>query len=156
AFVRSPHAHARLVRIDATRARRTPGILAILTAADWIAHGLGELPSMFPVAFSDGRPMNMALRPPLTLDRVRHLGDNVAVVIADTWYQAQDAGEAMEIEYEPLAANVDAKHALDPETPVLHESLGTNLQLERRIGNEQEVEAAMASAAHVEELEIRA
>jgi carbon-monoxide dehydrogenase large subunit len=154
AFVRSPHAHARIVRIDCARARKLPGVLAVLTAKDWIAAGLGELRVKHPVPFSDGRPSNTVARPALANDRVCHVGDNVAVVIAEMLHQAQDAAEAVDVEYDPLPASADLRRALDPETIVIHRSIGTNLHLERRIGNEAEVEKALRTAHHVSEIEI--
>jgi carbon-monoxide dehydrogenase large subunit len=154
-FVRSPHAHARIVKTKVEAALSSKGVLAVLTGQDWLQDGLGELPSVFPVKFSDGRPMNVALRQALAVDRVRHIGEAVAVVIAETKNLAMSAAEIVQVEYERLPSNSDIKFALDAATPILHDHLGTNLQLERHIGNRQAVEEALANAAHVASIEIR-
>ena len=105
AFVRSPYGHARIVRISTREASAMPGVLRVLTAKEWDAAGLGRLiPPVVTVSFDDGRPMNCAKRPVFARDVVRHVGDQVAVVIARSDTQAQDAAEAVEVEYEELPA----------------------------------------------------
>src|SRR5438876_10357500 len=127
AFVRSPHAHARLERISVDRAKQLPGVLSILTAADWEAAKLGSLPCLHPVPSQDGKPMNEVTRPIFCDSKVRYVGDNIAAVIAETAHQAQDAAEAIEIEYSVLPSVVDPAEALAPGAPILHEEFGTNL-----------------------------
>jgi aerobic carbon-monoxide dehydrogenase large subunit len=156
AFLRSPHAHARIVRIDLTHAASLPGVLRILTAQDWAAAGLGELNVRHPMPFYDGRRSNTVNRPVLASQEVRHVGDNVALIVADTLDQALDAAAAIEVEYEALPAWVELRSALDAQAPLVHRSLGTNLHLERRIGNEAEVLNALKSCHHVAELETSA
>ena len=155
AFVRSPHAHARIERIDTARATAMAGVLRVLTAEDWRAAGLGVLPCLSPVPFSDGRPMNEALRPVFARGKVRHVGDTVAVVIAETRYQALDAAEAVEVDYTALPALIDAAKALDPDAPILHEEFGTNLVHQVEQGDAAAAEAAFRRAHHVTELEFR-
>jgi carbon-monoxide dehydrogenase large subunit len=155
AFLRSPHAHARINRIDSEAARQIPGVLRILTAADWKAAKLGELVCVHPMPFTDGRPMNEALRPCFADGHVRHVGDVVAAVVAEDRYAALDALDAIEVDYEILPAVTSAERALDADAPVVHARFGTNLVNEVVRGNRAAAEAAFASAAHVTELTFR-
>ena len=127
AFVRSPHAHARIIGIDASAAHGIPGVLRVLTAADWKSAGLGELTCVHPMPFSDGRPMNEVLRPCFASGVVQHVGDVVAAVVAEDRYAALDAVDAVEIDYEILPAHTSTEHALDSGVPVLHPRFGSNL-----------------------------
>ena len=97
AFVRSPHAHARITGLETAGAAAMPGVLRVLTAADWSAAGLGELTCVHPMPFSDGRPMNEALRPVFARDKVRHVGDVVAAVVAEDRDAALDGAEAVAV-----------------------------------------------------------
>jgi carbon-monoxide dehydrogenase large subunit len=155
AFVRSPHAHARIAHVSTEAAAAMPGVLAVLTAADWAADGLGELTCIAPVDFTDGRPMQEALRPALAADKVCHVGDTVVAVIAETRYQAMDAAEAVEVGYEPLPAVTDAALALAPDSPVLHERLGANLCQSVDYGDAAATDAAFARAHHVTRFDFR-
>ncbi|NQU69340.1 MAG: xanthine dehydrogenase family protein molybdopterin-binding subunit, partial [Rhodospirillales bacterium] len=152
AFVRSPHAHAIIGNIATARAAAMNGVLKVLTAADWEAAGLGKLVCVHPMPFSDGRPMNEALRPLFAKDRVRHVGDVVACVIAETRDQAQDAAEAVDVEYDPLPTVTDIARSLDAGAPVLHEEFGSNLVFEIERGDKAATEAAFAAAHHVTEM----
>ena len=113
AFVRSPHAHARILAIETGAAAAIPGVLRVLTADDWRAAGLGELTCVHPMPFSDGRPMNEALRPVFAADKVRHVGDVVAAVVAEDRAAALDAAEAVAVGYEALPSVTDFARALD-------------------------------------------
>src|SRR2546430_5575529 len=155
-FLRSPHAHARIVRIDTQRAAKLPGVLRILTGADWVAAGLGELKVGHPMPFYDGRSSNSVNRPVLAVQEVRHVGDNVALIVAETLDQALDAAAAIEVDYQEFIPCVEVKRALDATAPVVHRSLQSNLRLERRIGNEADVLNALKTCFHVAELEITA
>src|ERR1051325_2574569 len=95
AFVRSPHASARIRAIDTSRAAALPDTLLVLTAADWDAAGHGEFTVVHPMPFGDGRPMNDAPRPAFARDTVHHVGDIVAAVIAETRLPAADAAQAV-------------------------------------------------------------
>lgn len=152
AFVRSPHAHALIQNISTDAAARMDGVLRILTAADWAAAGLGELTVVHPMPFSDGRPMNTATRPVFAKDRVRHVGDIVAAVIAETRQAAHDAAEAVEVDYEPLSSVTEVAHALDADAPLVHEQFGSNAVFEVRKGDEAKVNEALAKAHKVVEL----
>ena len=149
AFVRSPHAHARIAGIDTRAAARMAGVLRVLTAEDWREAGLGALTCVHPMPFSDGRPMNEAPRPALAAGKVRHVGDVVAAVIAEDRYRAADGAEAVTVDYEPLPAVTDIAHALDPDAPILHEAFGANLVFEIERGDRAATEAAFAAAHHV-------
>ena len=116
-FVRSPHAHAAINGIDTSAARAMPGVLAVLTGADLA--GLGSVTSPMPVRGRDGAPIRPVHRPALATDRARHLGEPVALVVAESAAQAQDAAEAVVVDYDPLPAVTDAASALAPGAPVL-------------------------------------
>ena len=149
AFVRSPHAHARIRGIDAAPARARPGVLRVLTAADWQAAGLGALTCVHPMPFSDGRPMNEALRPALASGKVHHVGDVVAAVVADDRYAALDGAEAVAVDYEALPAVTDIARSLDEDAPVLHERFGSNLIFEIERGDRAATAAVFDAAHHV-------
>ncbi|MCZ6785672.1 MAG: xanthine dehydrogenase family protein molybdopterin-binding subunit, partial [Planctomycetota bacterium] len=146
AFVRSPHAHARIRGISTATAESLPGVLAVLTGEDARAAGLGDLACIWEVAQRDGSPMNEVTRPILVTDRVRHVGDTLAVVVAEDRYQAMDAAEAVEVDYEPLPAVVDTARALDSGAPLVHERFGSNIVTDWDIGDEAATEAAFAKA----------
>jgi carbon-monoxide dehydrogenase large subunit len=126
AFLRSPHAHAKILRIDTSAASRMPGVLRIVTGEDWAKAKLGKLVCVHPMPFTDGRPMREVLRPVLATGEVNHVGDVVAAVVAETRYQALDALEAIEVDYEPLPAIAKTGEALSAAAPLVHEHLGTN------------------------------
>ncbi len=153
-FLRSPHASARIVSINVDRARALPGVARVLTAADWAAAGLGELTCVHPMNFSDGRPMNEALRPAFARDWVCHVGDIVAAVIAETRYAAMDGAEAIDIEYDALPSITETGRALDDGAVLVHPEFATNLVTEVVKGDRAATEAAFARAAHVTELRL--
>ena len=155
-FVRSPHGHAGIAGVETAAARAMPGVLSVLTAKEWREQGLGmALPLVMAVPFSDGRPMNEALRPVFAWDKVRHVGDPVAAVVAESVEQALDAAETVAVDYRELPALCDVAAALDPESPVLHHEFGDNVVHEVSLGDPAAVRDAFARAAHVTELEIR-
>ncbi len=151
-FVRSPYAHARIVSISTSGVGQMKGVLRVITAQDWADAGLGELTVVHPMPFSDGRPMNAATRLVFAKERVRHVGDIVAAVIAETRELAQDAVEALEVEYEELPCNTEVARALDEDTPLVHEQFESNVVFEIEKGNKAGTLAALASAAKVVEL----
>jgi carbon-monoxide dehydrogenase large subunit len=126
AFLRSPHAHARIGRLDASRARRHPGVIAVYTAAD-----LGEYwrpgPLLVPPPPIAGSVFHQRTQVPLARDKVRHLGEPLALVVAESRYLAEDALEEIEADLEPLPAVVDLEQALAPGAPLVHEDLDSNL-----------------------------
>ena len=146
--VRSPHAHARLGRIDMAEARATPGVLGVYTAADLAE--LGPLPCTVPVA--SVAPMVTPPRFALASDRVRHVGDPVAFVVAESRIAARDAAEVVAVDYDILPSVVDGPAALEPGAAQLWDQAPNNLSYRFQKGDAAAVHAAMASAAHVVEL----
>jgi aerobic carbon-monoxide dehydrogenase large subunit len=145
AFVRSPHAHAVIRAIDTAGARAVPGVLAVLTGADLEAD-VAEIHAPLPAEMFD--TMHRRGHFLLARDRVRHVGEPVAVVAAESPEAAWDAAEAVGVDYDPLPAVFDAEEALAPGAPLLYPDLGTNLAVsfKRESGD---VDAAFARAAHV-------
>ena len=110
--LRSPHAHARIRAIDAGKAKAAPGVLAVLTGADWQASGFGDLPVPGGLKRRNGSPLYRPPFPALVNDRVRWVGDYVAFVVAKTSHQAMDAAELISVDYEPLPAVTSAMEAI--------------------------------------------
>lgn len=155
AFVRSPHAHARIVSISTEAAASMPGVLLTLTAEDWQRAGHGELTIVHPMPFSDGRPMNGAPRPAIARDKVCHVGDIVAAVVGESRFVAEQAAEAVVVEYEALPAVSTPGDAVAPDAPLVHDQFGTNLVFDVERGDRQKTEAALASAVKVVELKLK-
>src|SRR5271166_5609083 len=116
-ILRSPHAHARIAGIDAAAAQRASGVVAVYTGKDMAADGVGGLPCGWQVHSKDGSPMAEPPHPPLATDRVRHVGDPVAAVIAETLAQAREAADQIAIDYTEEPAVVDPGEALKPGAP---------------------------------------
>src|SRR5499427_2731579 len=135
AFVRSPHAHARIRALSTKAAAMRPGVLLTLTAEDWVKAGHGELTVVHPMSFSDGRPMDAAPRPAFARGKVRHVGDIVAAVVADSRFAAEEAAEAVEVDYSPLPAVVAPRAAVKAAAPLVHEQFGTNVVFELELEN---------------------
>jgi carbon-monoxide dehydrogenase large subunit len=147
--LRSPHGHAKIKSIDTTAAKAAPGVLAVITAADWNAAGLNELPSHGGLTRRDGAPMFKASYPVLATDRVRWVGDPVVFVVAETTAQANDAAELIEIDYEPLPAVVSTAKATEPGAAKVWEGCADNICFVEQIGDKAATDAAFAKAAHV-------
>ncbi|MEA2690821.1 MAG: aerobic carbon-monoxide dehydrogenase large subunit [Acidobacteriota bacterium] len=126
AFLRSPHAHARLGGIDVSRALALPGVVAVYTAADLGAYWQPG-PLLVPPPPIAGAVFNQRTQVPLVKDEVRHLGEAVALVVAESRYLAEDAVERIEVDYEPLPAAVDLERALAPGAPLVHSDVGSNI-----------------------------
>lgn len=144
AFLRSPHAHARLGAIDTSEAAAMPGVIAIYTAAD-----LGEYWQTGPLLVPPPPIAELVFNPrtqvPLAQGKVRHVGEPIALVIAENRYQAEDAAERIVVEYEPLPAVVDLEQALAPTAPLIHEDLSQNLNA-HAIQRKGDYESARAQA----------
>jgi carbon-monoxide dehydrogenase large subunit len=110
-FLRSPHAHARIRSIDTSAAASAPGVVAIFTGADLQESKVGGLPCGWLIHSKDGTPMKEPAHPVLAYDKVRHVGDQLAVVVAETYLQARDAAELIDVEYETLPAVADTASA---------------------------------------------
>jgi aerobic carbon-monoxide dehydrogenase large subunit len=151
AFVRSPHAHAALKKINVEKARKAPGVLAVYTGADLAAAKVGGLPCGWLITDVKGQPMKEPPYPPLAQGKVRHVGERVAVVIAETAAQAKDAAELIEVDYAPLPAVVSAAKAKGG--PAIHEIAPDNTCYVWALGDKGAVDAAFAKAAHVTKLD---
>lgn len=147
--LRSPHSHARIGRIDTARAASLPGVHMVATAADLAADGLGMMPCLAAVT-----PLIVPPRPALAAGRVRHVGDPVCFVVAETAKIAREATEAIEVDYEPLASVVDGRAALIAGAPALWEEAPGNLAYHVRRGDHAAVATAMERAAHIVEVEV--
>jgi carbon-monoxide dehydrogenase large subunit len=148
-LARSPHAHARIRALDVTAALKAPGVLAVLTAADLAADGVGDLPTDRGRKRRDGAPAFPTPRPALARERVRHVGDPVALVIAETGAQAIDALERLDIAYEPLPAVAATAEALRPGAPAVWDEAPGNVAFVAEAGQREAVAQALAGAAHV-------
>ena len=113
-LLRSPHAHARIRAIDTAAAKQVPGVVAVYTGADYVADGLGMPKAMMPRKRGDGSPMFAPQRPALVVDRVRYVGDPVAMVVAGTLVQAKDAAELIEVDYETLPSEPTRRRQWNP------------------------------------------
>jgi aerobic carbon-monoxide dehydrogenase large subunit len=150
--LRSPHAHARFKITDVTAARGMPGVRLILTA-DEVSH-LGPVPCLGPVANGDGTQGHLAHIPVLAEGVVKHVGDAVAFVVADTVGQARDAAEALEIDYEPLPAVSDLRSALEAGASSVWSEAPGNIAFDTALGDEAAVDEAFAAADHIVSLTI--
>ncbi|MEO8714073.1 MAG: xanthine dehydrogenase family protein molybdopterin-binding subunit [Acetobacteraceae bacterium] len=149
-FVRSPHAHAAIDAIDTDAARAMPGVHGVFTEAD--LDELGDIPCIAQVATV--APLIVPPRPALGRDRVRHVGDAIALIVADTDPQARDAAEAVVVRYRPLPSVTDARAALADGTPLLWSQAPGNLAFHFIKGDKAAVEAAFETAAHVVTLDL--
>ena len=154
AFVRSPHAHAEIRKIDVTRAKAMPGVIDVLVGRQLKADGIGNLICGWMIHSKDGSPMKMGAWSPLAVDRVRYVGDAVAIVVAETKGQARDAAEAVEVAYREKKAVTDPAAALRPGAPQLHPEAEGNLIYDWGLGDEKAADAAIARAAHVTRMKI--
>jgi carbon-monoxide dehydrogenase large subunit len=154
AFVRSPHAHGDITGIDVEAAKAMPGVIGVLTGRELKTDGIGNLICGWMIHSKDGTPMKMGAWSPLAVDRVRYVGDAVAIVVADTKGHARDAAEAVEVSYRELPAVTDAVKALEPGAPQLHPEADNNLIFDWDIGNADETAAAFARAAHIVKIDI--
>jgi len=154
ALVYAPHAHALIKSIAKAAAEAAPGVLAVLTGKDWLADGLGTIdPEVMPEDMG-GPKGYRTKRLPLAAERVRYVGERVAVVIAATEAQARDAAELVSVDYEVLPAVVRAADAVAPGAPLVYDEAANNKSFTLRLGNADAVEPAFAKAHHVTRLEL--
>jgi carbon-monoxide dehydrogenase large subunit len=160
AFVRSPHAFARVLGIDSAPAKSIPGVLAVLTGADMDAAGVGNVGRHAPLAGRGGKKLIMPDRPALVRERAMHIGEPVAVVIAETALAAQDAAELVAVDYEELKPVIDVRDAVRPGVTQLWPEAPENVAVDwpglakDPDANTQEVDRIIASAKHVVRLEL--
>ena len=148
---RSPYAHARILSIDTTAAQALPGVIAVFTGQDLIDGGVGKLPCGWLVPGTKV-PTRWPVMP--VGDKVRHVGDSVAIVVAETQYIAEDALDLIEVDYEPLPAVIDAKKAMQPGATQVHDDIADNVSYTWALGDQAATEQALTSAAHVIELDL--
>jgi carbon-monoxide dehydrogenase large subunit len=153
-MLRSPHAHARIAAIDAVAALSAPGVLAVFVGEDLARDGIGPIPCLSAVTNRDGTPSVLPPHPAIARGRVRHVGDTVAMVVAESAAVARDAAELITVDYEPLPTSVDTAHALDPGQPQVWDEAPGNLCFDWEIGDRAAVERAFAGARHRISLEL--
>jgi aerobic carbon-monoxide dehydrogenase large subunit len=153
-FLRSPHAHATIDKIDLAEARKAPGVVAIFTGDDIAVDKVGGLICGWMIHSKDGSPMKAGAHPALAQGKVRYVGDHVAVVIADTYAQAREAGEKIEVAYGVLLAAVDTATTANPGQPQIHDVAPNNTIFNWHVGDKAATDAAFASAAHVTKLDL--
>ncbi len=152
--LRSPHASATIARIETSAAARLPGVAGVYTAADLKADGVGPLPCAALVENRDGTPQAAPPHPVLAEDTVRHVGDPVAFIVADSIKQARDAAEVIEVDYDILSSITDLPTAMDKGGVLVWPDVPHNLAFDWEIGDKEATEAEFAKAAHVTKLTI--
>ncbi|HZD26778.1 MAG TPA: xanthine dehydrogenase family protein molybdopterin-binding subunit, partial [Alphaproteobacteria bacterium] len=153
-MLRSPHANARIARLDVAAARQAPGVLAVYTAAELEAAGIGAISCLSVPKLKPGTRFNEHLQPVLADSHVRHVGDGVAFVVAETAEQARDAAELIEADYEELPAVIGCDRAAAPDAPRLREGTEDNTCFHFEMGDGAAVQAAFDGAAHVTMLDL--
>ena len=151
-FVRSPHPHARIVAVDTANAAAMPGVVKVVSGADLVAAGVKPIPALS--VLPDRSGVATAPRRILAHERVRYVGEAVALVIAQTLQQARDAAEAVGVEYEELPHVVDLEEAVTPGAPAVFEGAQHNVAAQLRHGDRAQAAQAFAQAAHVVQLEV--
>ena len=152
--LRSPHAAATIFAIDTAAAKAMPGVKAVYTSADLNADGIGGLPCAVPMTNRDGSAGAMPPHPVLADGVVRHVGDPVAFIVADTAKQARDAAEAIEVEYDILPSTTDLATATDLGMARVWPDVANNQVFDWEIGDKAATEAQFAKAAHVTKLRV--
>lgn len=152
--LRSPHAHADIRKLDTTAAKKAPGVLAVFTGADVEKEGFGDVPCLVPLDNRDGTPRADTSRPMLAKDRVRHVGDPVALVVADTLDQAKDAAELIDVDYAPRAHTVGTYESAQPGAPLVHDHIKSNIAFDWAMGDQAATDAAFKKAARTVSLRL--
>ncbi len=152
--LRSPHAAARILSIDTTAAADLPGVLAVYTGADLKADGIGGLPCAIPLKNRDGSPRAEVPHPALADGEVRHVGDPVAFIVAETHQAARDAAEAIMVDYDILPSSTDLGATLDADAPAVWPQAPGNVCFDWETGEKERTEALFAEAAHVTRLTV--
>ncbi|WP_206929791.1 xanthine dehydrogenase family protein molybdopterin-binding subunit [Roseococcus thiosulfatophilus] len=150
---RSPYAHAKVLSLDVSTAREAPGVHAVITADDLAEYG--PMTCAMPLKNADGSPLRTTHRPALASDRLRFVGDPIAVVVAETRAQARDAAELIMLDVDMLPAVTEASAAAGPDAPLLYDDIPGNCVLDFAFGDAAQVAEAFAAAAHVQKLSIR-
>ena len=148
-FVRSPYSHAKILNIDVENARNMPGVVDIFTNDQFSNAGVTHMSVIDFLQNKDGSPMNASKRPILASDKVRHVGDPVVFIIAESVNKALDAADNVIVEYEELPCNSDTARALKDDTPKLFDEFETNCAVDWGIGSDEEWEKIKSDAHHV-------
>ena len=151
-FLRSPYGHAKFRIDDIEAARAAPGVRAVYVASDFAA--LGGLPCLAPVPNADGSKTPLKPYPVMAADEAQHVGDIVAMVVADTTLQARDAAELINVTWEDLPAAIDMEEAIRPGAPLVFAGAPGNIAYDTHIGDREETDAAFAGAAHTVRIKI--
>lgn len=155
-LLRSPYAHAKINAIDISAAQHASGVVAVFTGKDIASAGINGVPCGWQVNFKNGDTMKEPPHPLIVSDKVRHMGDTVAVIIAETREQARDAADLIEVDYEPLEAVVSARAAVEAGRPLVHDDVPNNICFDWELGNPKaEVDAAFEAAHHVTKLDFK-
>lgn len=155
-ILRSPYAHAKINKIDTSAAEATEGVVAVFTGKHIADAGINGVPCGWQVNFKNGDTMKEPPHPLLVADVVRHVGDNVAMVIAESKEIAKDAAEKIDVDYEEMDAVVDAAKAVEDGAPLVHPDAPQNMCFDWELGNpKEEVDAAMKGAHHITKLEFK-
>ena len=152
--LRSPHAAARIVSVDAEAARALPGVVAVYTGADLEADGIGPIPCAVPLSNRDGTDRQDTPRHALARGAVRYVGDPVAFVVADSVDAARDAAEAVAIDYDVVSSVSSIRAATNTDAPLVWPNAAGNVCFDWEVGDKARVDALFESAAHVTRLEI--
>ena len=152
--VRSPHAAARILSVDTAAAEAMPGVLAVVTGKELAAEGIGDRPCLIPLKNRDGSKRADTPYPVLAHETVRHAGDAVAFVVAETHQQARDAAEAVMVEYDSLPSTTDLAAATEPGAALVWPDAKDNICFDWEAGDKAATDAQFASAAHVTRLTV--
>ena len=154
AFVRASVAHAMIRKVEVALAAAMPGVLAVITGRDLAAEKIGGIPPLASFSGRDGKPMYQARMPVLATDRVRYVGEAIAIVVAETADQALDAAEMVDVELDQLPAASDVGRAMAPDAPAIWPEAPGNIALDWEDGDRAAVDAAFSRAAHVERVKL--
>lgn len=154
AIVRSPHAHAKIGAVRADAARKAPGVVAVLVGADLVAEKIGNIPTGWQIHSKDGSPMVEPPHPALAHERVRHVGDPVAIVVAGTKDEAREAAALVEVDYEELPAVASLDRAIRAGAPLVWDQAKGNTCFDWALGDAAATDAAFAKAHRVVALEL--
>ena len=149
AFVRSPYAHAKILKIDIEEAKKMPGVIDVFTADNFINDGITHMSVIDFLENKDGTPMNASKKPVLANEVVRHVGDPVVFIIADSVNEALDASDHVLIEYEELPSNSDTAKALDQNSPKLFDEFSSNCAVDWGIGSDNDWQKVEKEAHHI-------
>ncbi|RMF55860.1 MAG: xanthine dehydrogenase family protein molybdopterin-binding subunit, partial [Calditrichaeota bacterium] len=153
-ILRSPHAHARIKSIDTSKAKSAPGVVAVFTGEDIAKAGVNGVPCGWQVNFKNGDTMKEPPHPLLVADKVRHVGDAVAMVVAEDYASAKDAAELIEVDYEVLDAVVNPAEAVKPGAPLVHDDVPNNIAFDWELGDKAKTDDAFSKADHITTLDI--